>query len=339
MKKIDAPVVRTKNYRQGAVLALVISGLLSSHSYANSFTVSYGQLEQQISVEDETVAFKPMGPSMSLSMDLTDNWQFDLDYQHFEDDLNHLTEDLDTRHVDVDLTAWGGSVNYFIDNWSFSGSYSMSEEDTFIVDPERSTNFRAEDVHATTLGASAAYGWASGNWFYNVSAGVQYSDWALDNEILNIPQPPPPPGGNGPPPPLPPPPIISKERTRDNSTSLSSSVSLAHFWSLSDDTGVLVGGLLSWHHVLSGESSQVTRNGTNQPTPTPNAPNTPNGGNGNQQGNNGLTSLSGDDSYGQVSLYVSYDLSEAWSIDLDVAADLSSQYSATSWSMSVGYYF
>lgn len=342
-----------KNHHQGycgGIAALLM--LLSANSFANSLNVSFGQLEQQVAVQDEVASLDPAGVSLSLSLDLAENWQVGLDYQHWQDDTDITTVTQNQRdvpfNVDSDLTTWGGSVGYYLDNWSFSGSYSLSEDDTLTVNTRRPSNFRSEDIRSSSLGGSVGYGWADGNWFYNVSGGVQYSDWDLDTKQISS-QPPSPPGqgqGQGGQPPQSSQPNVLIEKTSNNATHLNASVSLARYWSLTEDTGVLVGGLLSWNHTVSGESALVSRNGrNNNPLPNNFGNGNGNGGGNNGGGNNGgvnngvLRSLSGDDSYGQVSLYMSYDLTPSWSIDVDTAVDVSSEYSAQTWSVGLGYYF
>jgi hypothetical protein len=321
----------SRAYRCGSAVVLL---LLSTNAYADSVSVSYGQLEQEVTLQDSTVSLNPAGAALSLSVDFATNWQVSLDLQQWDDD--EITQRQNDAMVDVDLRTLGGSLAYYLDNWSFSTRYGVSQDDTFISSVTHPNVFRRDDSRSTSFGGSAAYGWASDNWFYNVSGGVQYSRWDLDSEITTSQgqNPPQPPGQNQPS--GPPQQDLQMQRTSGNSTSLNASVSIARFWSLTDNTGVLVGGLLSWNNVIDGDVVQITQNRQNQ-----NAGGNNGGpGNANQGGNNGtLRSLSGDDNYGQLAMYISYDLTPSWSVDLDVGVDIGSEYSATSWSLSLGYFF
>ncbi len=330
--------MNTPDYRYNAALLLLV---FSPQSVSDSFNVSYGQLEQEVVFQDDIVSLNPTGAAVALSLDFADNWQVSVNYQQWDDDKNHLVQNNNQNqnlvNVDVDLTTWGGSLAYYLDNWSFSTSYSVSEDDTFISNQLRPSNFRAEDTRSKSWGGNAAYGWASGNWFYNVSGGVQYSDWDLNTRTVNN-QPSGPPGQGQPSPPQSN--NVQIERNSGDSTSLSTSLSAAHFWPITEATGVLLGALLSWNYVVDGESVLVSRNGQNTGSFPGRFPGNSAGGNNNQGGNSGaLRSLSGDDSYGQLAIYVSYDLTSAWSLDLDTSVDIGSEYSATTWSLSLGYYF
>lgn len=342
--------------RIASSVALVLLGF-SSVSSADSFNLSYGQLKQHTSFFDEAVTLKPVGPSLSLSLDLNEQWSVDLGYNKWSDELTF--EDIFT--ADSDLKTWGASVNYYLDKWSFSFSYNDSQDNSLLAgvrNPDE--RYRSDKTASTSFGGSAGYGWVSGSLFYNVSFGAQMADWDSTSIVRFSPvtepePPPPPPGGGGganppPPPPAddPPPPqndLVSEVNSGD-STSISTSFSVARFWSVTEDTGVLVGGILSWNHMLRGDSVLVSSNARNIPTNRPNqgGNNAPGGGAGgnnfNRAGNNtGLNSVSGDDSYGQVSVYVSYDLTESVSVDFDYGVDIGTDENDAVWSVSLGYFF
>jgi hypothetical protein len=348
-------------------VALVLLGFscttFSGTAQANSLNLSYGQLKQHTSYLDEAVTLKPVGPSLSLSLDLNEQWSVDLGYNKWSDELTF--EDIFT--ADSDLKTWGGSVNYYRDKWSFSFSYNDSQDDSLLAgvrNPDE--RYRSDKTSSTSYGASAGYGWVSGNLFYNVSFGAQMADWDSTSITLFTPEPEPnppgpPPGGGGgggggggnppppPPPPEPPQSDLVTEVNSGDSSSISTSFSVARFWSLTEDTGVLVGGILSWNHMLSGDSVLVSSNGRNIPTNRPNqGGNNANGGGAGVTGGNdfnragnttGLSSVSGDDSYGQVSVYVSYDLTESVSVDFDYGVDIGTDENDAVWSVSLGYFF
>ncbi|NQZ12998.1 MAG: hypothetical protein HRT35_38120 [Algicola sp.] len=159
-------------------------------------------------------------------------------------------------------------------------------------------------------------------------------------------------GGNPPPPPPNDPPApqsdLLTEINSGDSSSISTSFSVARFWSLTENTGVLVGAILSWNHMLSGDSVLVSSNGRNIPpnragqggNNAPAVAGAAGGNNFNRAGNNnGLSSVSGDDSYGQVSFYVSYDLTESVSVDFDYGVDIGTDENDAVWSVSLGYFF
>ena len=95
-----------------------------------------------------------------------------------------------------------------------------------------------------------------------------------------------------------------------------------------------MGALVAWNYVLSGESSTTARNGNNIPPPQSNNPSTP-------RANNRSPSLSsiGDDNSGQFALYLSYDISDKWSLDFDIAKGIGSDFNGQSWSIGASYSF
>jgi hypothetical protein len=81
---------------------------------------------------------------------------------------------------------------------------------------------------------------------------------------------------------------------------------------------------------------QPPRGGGNNPGP---ASGVPGAGNFNRAGGGNISSASGDDSYGQVSFYVSYDLNESWSVDVDTGIDIGTDENEIIWSLSFGYFW
>jgi hypothetical protein len=123
-----------------------------------------------------------------------------------------------------------------------------------------------------------------------------------------------------------------------DATSASISGSAARFIALDDSKGLLAGVMLSWHNTFSGDNSSLSQTvGRNR-----NQPNGPRGGqNGGQAGQqgSGISSIAGDDNYGQLSFYLSYDLTPAWSVDIDTGFDLGTDTNEQVWSVGVGYYW
>lgn len=342
-------IVKFKNLPLTMVGACALLGV-TSQTYANSMSLSYGELKQPFIYMEQTVTFKPIGPALLMSFDLNDNWSLDFDYQSFDDALVNGNEFRST----TDLSSWGTGVTYFKDKWSLGLSYNNSTDKTYAEHARRPDEHnQKEQTDAKSFGLSAGYGWLSGEMFYNFSLSAQMSDWDTntDETVTRPSPPPPPPPGGGEPPPPPPPPEPETEVIRDvnsgDASSLSASFSLARYWPLQDESGVLVGGMLSWNHTLSGDSVLVSSTGRRAP---PNRQGGQSGGgprgggaggagNVNRAGGNSLSGVSGDDSYGQVSFYVSYDLTENWSIDFDTGVDIGTDNNDTIWSVSLGYFW
>ena len=144
----------------------------------------------------------------------------------------------------------------------------------------------------------------------------------------------------------PPPQVVAETGEEVNSgdaSSISASFSIARFFQLDDSRGVLAGAMLSWNHTFSGESALVSQTGRifNGPNNRRGGQNISTGGNSNfdRAAGTGVGSFTGDDSYGQLGLYLSYDITESVSIDFDTGFDLGTDNNEQVWSVSVGYYF
>ncbi|WDE03733.1 hypothetical protein SG34_020450 [Thalassomonas viridans] len=311
---------------------LLGSSLVSVNSFADSLDLAYGELEQHVELQNQTLLLKPSGLSLYFSHDLNPDWNISVFYQSMSDDKN-ADNQLD---VELDLNTYGGNVNYYRDKWYFSAGLSVADDEQNI----RSGTIRSagsdEDTSAVSVSTSLGYGDSQGNWLYDLSLGLQYSDWEIDTRnTLPANNPPPgenpPPGGNV---------QVMESTTSDNSLSVNTSVSLGHYWSLADNRGVLAGAMLSWSYIVSGDAvsdsqasggSRLGGEGGRNP-----------GGRSRGSRTGGATSLfatSGDDNYGQLLMYVSYDINSSWSLSLDTAREIASDYSEQSWSLNLGYVF
>ena len=311
-----------------AILLLSYAGGIQ----ASSLSISYGQLKQHVSYANRELSLAPAGSSISLSLDLNDHYSVDFDYQSFADE--HTLANI--FKADSELKSWGAGVNYFKDNWSYSASFNQSTDDVFFAGITNMANFSKEDTESTAFGVSIGYGWAQGSWFYNTSAGLNYSDWQSNtNGQLEEIQPPSPSGN----PPRPSRIITIVQNNEADALSFNSSFSVARFWSLTDDTGIFAGALLSWSYTLSGDEAFISQIGRNNSR----GGNNTSGGridtNNSAGGSSAIGSVSGDDNYGQLSLYVSYDLTSSWSIDVDTGFDFGTDTNDQTWSVTLGYFF
>jgi len=308
---------KTPKYNQCIVPLILLT--LSSYSNAANISVSYGQQEYQVTLQDETVTLNPVGNAISFSTNLTDDLSMGLSYQNWQDD-----KDYENRvNADVELITYGTSLSYYLDSWSFSGNYSQSQVDTKISGLKRKHNLKNENIDSASIGASIGYGFVKGDWFYGILVGGLYSDWDFDkyqvkasteeNEV----------------------PKVTTEKSSGNSSSISSSLSAAYYLPLKGEKGLMLGGLFTWNYLLSGDSVLISRNGKNVNTRPIQRDTSKNVG----ANSTALNSISGDDSYGQFALYASYDLNAAWSVDIDTSINIASDYDSYTWSVSLGYIF
>ncbi|WP_281556796.1 hypothetical protein [Thalassomonas sp. RHCl1] len=317
MKKIE----KNSHKRLLSLTLLLGASLTSVNSFADSLDLAYGELEQHVELQNETLLLKPSGLSLFFSHDLNPDWNISAFYQSMSDDKS--TGALLDVGVDVDLNTYGGNVNYYQDNWFFSAGISMSDDEQQITAGGTRPGRRDEDTSALSLSTSVGYGDSQGNWLYDISLGLQYSDWEVDTDFDA------PPGENQP----------QGSTTSDNSLGVNTSVSLGHYWSLADNRGVLAGAMLSWSYILSGDTVSDSQNtgGARLGGEGPRSPGGRTG--GSRGGTSSLSATSGDDNYGQFLMYISYDLNSSWSLSFDTATEIASDYSEQSWSLNLGYTF
>ena len=308
-----AQSLQNNNIASSILAATLFCSCVSSHSFASNVGVSYSQLPREVSLQNADVLLKPGGGGVYLALDLNDNWGIGLDYQAWQDERRVAN----ATDLDLSLTSWGGSLSYARDNWFFSTNISVLDDELDIYAGQRQRRHSQEDSQTTSVGVILAYSRVQQQWMYEVSVGAQYSDWQIDTlsdpsaqATSQVPM---------------------HAQSKENTTALNASVTAAHFWPLTQDQGVLVGVMLSWTYRVSGDDSDLANRLPARP-----------GGQGpnNRGGANNVNSLATDeDNAGQVSLYLSYDLSRDWSLDLDSTLDLSGENNEPSWSLGLGYSF
>jgi len=152
-------------------------------SLANSVGISYGQQDYQVSLPtNSNVSLKPVGSAVSLTLDLGTDWLVDFDYQQWADEQS-VNNQFD---LTLDIKTFGSGLTYFLNDWSFSTSYSRSEIDTDYSGKRRVANSLTENITASSIGGSVAYGQAIDNWFYSALFSGLYSSWDFDKlEVIN----------------------------------------------------------------------------------------------------------------------------------------------------------
>jgi len=293
--------------------------LLANSCYANNISLNYSQLEQRVNLQDEIIVLKPSGTGANISFDLTSDINLKFAYQTWGDE--QLADNL--SNVDVDLSTIGSSLSYLCNNWFVSASISVSEDDITYLRGRSTTPYRTEETQTTSLGLNVGYNGLIDNWMYDFSVGVQYTDWAIDNMQIdnqeprlddNRPQ------------------VSNITTTDDNTTNIGANIALARYWQLTGDHGVLTGAMFSWNYQISGDDELSS--GNPPPPPRSNASTGPN----RVGGNTSTRATSGDDNYGQIIFYISYDLSASWSVDVDSAIEIASD-DDQSWSVGLNYAF
>lgn len=299
-------------------LPTILTCLFCTTSYnalANNIAVNHSQLEHYIALPNEEVLLTPAGEGIFLSLDLNKDWTIKFDYQHWQANQQAISP----VSLDLALTSFGSNISYAKNNWYISTSIGLSEDDVSYRENQRRTDFRQEDTQVTSFSTMLGYNWLQGDWMFDASIGAQYADWSIKNKKFNGERA----QQNGKP---------SEEATitKDNTSTINIGISAARYWELTEQQGILAGVMLSWSYQFLGdeklteENRPPIRQGRLQ-----------------LRNNAGNTSraTSGDNNYGQISAYLSYDINNDWSIDADTSVDIASENSGQSWAVGISYSF
>lgn len=305
---------KTKNLR---LLAFPFACLIlanANNALANSVFVGFSQSELTSVLGPREVELEPSGTSLLASFDLSDNWTVSLDIGQQDDSATFETNA--TAYFDND--SWGTSINYYYENWAFSYGFSNWEDELEVIAfPLRNPADRRQIYFQTNDSPShafrATYYWQSDFWQVGLSGGIHYSDWEqfthFDNPLDATPR--------------------QDARDKGDSTFISLGLSASRFIPIDGNRNVILGGSVNWNELSDNNAQAISRNGRNI----------------NQINNRNLRNrlnalvVSGSDSYGQANVYLSWDITEHWVLDLDTGVDFGGDDSTQYWSVNVGYIF
>lgn len=292
---------------------------MSSSTLANNITVNHSQLEQYITLENEDILLKPAGEGVFLSLDLNEHWLVKFNYQRWQDKAQAISP----VSLDLALTSLGGNLSYVKDNWYASTSIGFSDDDVSYRGNQNRFDFRQDNTQVTSLSGVLGYSWFQDSWMFDLSIGLQYANWSIENKIFNSERA----QLEGKPP-------EEVNTTESDSSSVNAGISAARYWELTQEQGVLAGIMLSWDYQFSGDNSLKTntppppiRSASSQQTITRNISSNPS------------RITSGDDNYGQITTYLSYDMNNNWSVDVDMSIEVASTHNNQSWAIGVNYSF
>lgn len=274
--------------------------------HAGSLFVGYSQSEQNTLVSNRNLAFSPSGTSVLLSFDITEDWALSFDYAKLTDNKSVAN----SISGELDINVWGAGLSYYLNDWSFSASYSDWQDDLLIY-RDRNQLLSEQSTRSPSASLSISYDWFIHNWQIGVSSGLHNSDWQ-QNRVTSVQTNP-------------------ATSTFDEGTSnfISLGLSTARIISFENAHDVIIGGSLAWNYLTNAESNAVTRNGRNIGRVT------------NRTGRSVSASsgITGTESYGQLNIYVSYNISKSISVDFDSTFDIADEETTQSWSVNLGYIF
>ncbi len=293
--------------------------LTSFSSLANNIAVNHSQLEQYISLPNEEVLLKPAGEGVFLSFDLNDHWSISADYQTWQD-KEQATSPVS---LNLTLTSFSGGLSYVQNNWYASTSISFSEDKLSYRANQHRTDFRQDNTQVTSFSGLLGYNWLQGNWIFDMSVGAQYADWSIENKIFNDPR--------------------AQEEgkapeevsiTTQDSSNINAGISAVRYWELAQEQGILAGASFSWNYQYSGDARQTVNNPSAPPRLANSQPTT-----SRNIGSNTSRPTSGDDSYGQLTAFLSYDINSHWSVGIDTSVEVYTDNNNQSWTLGINYYF
>lgn len=282
-----------------------------------SLSLRAGQYKQNLVLGENQTDIRPSGYDLSASFTITPNLVIHLDYSRYNDEANFLQ----SNDLDYKKDSFGAGLNYYLGNWSLTTQYSTLNESLIIANNRHNLTLYEEDYRSPGYLISAAYDFdhasTEASWLFTASTSLQYNDWQLDlirverpieNEVFNT--------------------------GTDKGDTLFADVSFsaARFIALSANDILYVGGTLGWNHLISGEASIVSRNGVtiqqyiNTRSTSRNRLNQASFSN----------SIQGEQ-YGLASLFISYNLTENFSLDLDYSTSFAADENSDGVYLTLGY--
>ena len=282
---------------------------------ANNISLSYGTYQDTISISDRNVELDPTGITLYSQFDLTPETSINVNYGEYNDSSRFNN----ASTIALDTNSWGLGISHSWQAWLFSLDYGYTEEDISIENNSRDISFYHQTYHAPSWLVSVAYGDFIGNtsrpWYWSVAGNIQYADWERDIERVTQPI-------NDP--------EINTGKDAGDSWFASIGLSLSQFLSTTEDTGILYGGSLSWHHLIDGESGVVSRNGRSISQISRN----------NSQFNQSNFSQNIDgEQYGLATLFVGYNINQQFSVEIDLSTSIAADTNSNSANISTNYQF
>ena len=273
---------------------------------AHALYVGVGNSEQVTIAGNRELSFSLTGQTALASFEISEDLMLGFDYYTANDSVSISQQ----ASGELDIDSWRVNLGYYLDDWSFSISATNWQDELF-VDVLRTSFFLRQDTESPSYSANVSYDWYVSDWQISTGLGFHYNDWEQKINSVNT---------------------QGRETSAvdsGESSFISTSVSVARFFELSQDQGIILGLNLQWNEIMDTESQAISRNGRNI----------------SQINNRQIRQLInsqvpiGSESYGQYSMYLSYDITENWLVDLNWSRDFSSDFNTSAWSLNIGVNF
>lgn len=300
-------------------IVLICAVFFNPSSFAGSIFIGHASTERQLTVGETLQALSPNGMELFLSFDLNDKWSINADYSVL-DDVRTASNNNNVINLDYELDSLGVGLSYFADNWAMNYQFSGFEQQQDIFGSRPTSNGLITATQGDSHSLSASYFInLDENWQLSTALGLHYNDWNETNtQIINTPPNNDNPGNS-------PTPLAISESGDASLVSLS--VNANRYSILTVNTGMTLGVFVGWNEVLDSQSQLRSINNRNI---------NPIRGSGNANNNFVIT---GGESYGIASVYLSFDFYEDWILDFDFNSDFGTGDSVQTWSVGLGYLF
>jgi hypothetical protein len=207
----------------------------------------------------------------------------------------------DLTNTNIDSQSFAATASYFINDFAISANYTYWNSDYTQSLDKLTTN---QSSHAPSYGLALGYGiFLNDDWVFEPTIAMQYSQWRYRTTQSDGP-------------------MLSGflDELEDETVVISALLSASKIITLTPDTYLLAGGVVRWNEVFLGD-------GANLP--------------------DDLVSVAGrrsfdqtiNDDFAEVSLFMTYDITANWLVELDATLAFLPQDNYPSYSWRVGYRF
>lgn len=292
-------------------ILLFASTLVTTITHASSLHVGVGRGKQTLYVDDQSKSLTPTGYSILGSFDVTDQLSFSLDYTSQKD----TQQSQSIANIKYDWISLGLGATYQLDNnfWFYQANQFEDKQINSNLAPILQQLKTENTVTTQTFGYG--YQFYFDNVQLTLSSAFHYSNWDKDSLYRPIERE------------LERPPQRVNEEGRSQFLTLG--LSVTRLFSFVNDKTMTIGASFNWNALLDDKSrtslSVSQRRDNRRNTPILDRLNS--------------LSASGSESYGQIGVYLSYDLTPNWSIDVDGYLDVATDDNQPSYYLSASYYF
>jgi hypothetical protein len=267
--------------------------------------IGYVHDEQLLSVKNEYLLFTPSGLNGSLSFDLNDSWSLNASYSQLTDEIF-----INLPKKELEITSWAVGLDYYQDSWGISASYGDWQEE-LLVSRKSDVALSSQKSDAPNFSVHFNYDYLLEAWQLSGFIGANYIKWQhLDNDyIIDEPNP-------------------SLSLQKQSVFFGNVGLSLTRLYE-SNKRSIFFGGGISRGFQLSSDDTNTTDYTINLRRTTRRFNNT----------NRNLTSSNANNNYTQISMFISYPVTNNLNVDIDTQINLEEQDNYQSYSLGASYSF